>query len=579
MTAARTATKRKKTASGGKRTQKRNAIADDRYFVPEGALSLVGSHIAGIEVTEETARRFSTFFTCVKIIAEDLSKVPIFVYQRLEGKGKKPVPNERVYKLLRLRPNRWQTSSGFRKFIFGQAASTGNGYARIIRDDIGPVELQPIESSRVEPKVAYGIEGVPDGTVYFKVRSGGRKEIILKRDMFHVAGFGFDGITGYSPIGALRNSLALGMAAETFGTSFFENSASPAGVITFAGKIGPNEIEATKQKIRELYKGPRKAGETAFLDQDMKWNSMSIPLVDAQFLESRRFQNEDIARPFRIPLPKLQDHTHSTYSNIEYLGIDHVGDALLPWAVCFEEAVLRDLLNAEADIDEFSDEIFAEFVLNGLMRGDVEKRNKSYATGRQWGWLSINDIRGFENMNPIGPAGDVYLTPLNMIPAGEEDAQVQALLKGKSAEPAANESQPSEESDEARGRVRESFRAAFTSSWRRLVRKEINAVRGAAKKKGDGFAAWLDGFLVEQREFALTCLSDLVGAYFGTLGRAELAAEALESAAGEYVSEVAQVAMKWTSEPTQGYARDEAKVSGYWADRILSYSGASHVTD
>lgn len=579
----------------GKRVSKRSAITDDRYFPLTDWGALLNPTSAGIDVTPETAKRFSALFACIKIPSETLGSIPIFGYKRLPNRGKEIIPEDRIYKLLRLRPNRWQTSAMFRQQMFAHALSWGNGFARIRRDRAGlPNELQPIHPSLVETKVAYGVEGLPDGTVYYKVATpSGATEIVRKRDMFHLVGITDDGITGYSPIAALRESVGLGVAAETFGASFFGNGATPAAVIEYEGVIGENEREAFRQSINKLYKGPRKAGQVAILDQKMKWKPIGIPVKDAQYIELRRFQVEEIARVYRVPLYKLQDHTHSTFSNVEHLAIEFVTDCLLPWAKRFEEAVLRDLFNDEATIEEYSDERFVEFLFDGLLRGDIQTRYGAYATARQWGWLSINDIRRFENMNPIGPDGDIYLTPLNMIPAGEEDAQLKALMKGKD-EPAKKPKQPDAEEEPAKepqaddgergraeaARVRQCFRGAMREAWQRAVRKEIGSVRTAARKKDTKFLEWFDEFTAAQRDFARECIEQIYRSYAGVAGVEESSATAgLLLTLEGYSAEVAEAVGRFWDKPEAGYERDEAKVSEHWSEQLLSvHDGRAMVT-
>lgn len=585
--------RRRKTARvAPRKTGKRAApnINDDRWFLPYSYFQLFAPTAAGIEVNEESAKRFSAVFACVKIISETLASIPILAYRRLPNGGKERVTKERVYRLLKLRPNRWQTSFLFRQFLFAHTLTWGNGYAEIVRGPDGAVaEMYPLHPSLVTPLMTDA------GELFYKVREQktGRERVLLKRDMFHLVGITDDGVTGYSPIAAMREGIGLGLAAETFGASFFGNGATPAAVIEYPGHIDPKAREDFKAKIDDLYKGARKAGKVAVLSDGMTWKPIGIPVKDAQYIELRRFQIEEIARIYRVPLYKLQDHTHSTFSNIEHLSIDWVSDCLYPWARRFEDTVQRDLLNAETDLDTYTDDIFVEFLFEGLLRGDIQSRYAAYATGRNWGWLSINDVRERENMNPIGPEGDVYLTPLNMVPAGQEGAEpppsqpqdnqpqggtndgqeedpTEAETNNRAGGPKGRGDQDGHQAATQKAEVREHFKGPFRCSWERVIRKEVGCIRNAAKKReGEQFDAWLAGFCTEHREFTTECLRQICLAYAGLIGARDVESH-LDGVVERYLDEVKDRVDKWRHAPALGYVRDVAVSCDDWTDRLLN---------
>lgn len=565
MTGTTTTTPRRGKASGKRKSKRAASIPPDEYFLPNGFW--LQPTAAGVEVNEDTAKRFSAVFGCFKIISESLACVPLLTYKQLEPRGKERARDHRVYKLLKLRPNRWQTSFTFRLTVFGWVVSWGNAYAEIVRNGLtGEMEeLHPIHPSLVRPKIG------DDGTLVYEVRNPrtGRSRVIRKREMFHLIGPTNDGITGLSPVAAMREGIGLGLAAETFGSAYFGNAAAPSGVIQMPGKVGKNELELFKKKIEDLFVGARKAGKVAFLDNGMTWNPITIPIKDAQYIELRRFQIEEIARIYRVPPFKLQDHSRATFNNVEHLSIDFVTDCLLPWARGFEDAVLRDLLNPEAELMDFSDEYFAEFLFEGLLRGDQKTRYDAYGVAIEKGFMSRNEVRERENLNPFD-GGDEYLVPVNMMPA----SMLGENIKAKAGEASSGDTPDDEDNKE---RLRTRFRSLFVSAWGRVLRKEVSAVRNAAQKKGDGFQEWLRRFVPEQREFAVSCLSDLAGAYSEALGRADLAGPSFYRMMDAYVEEVALAAAEWTADPLAGYQRDEEKLADYWTDRILNYTG-DHAT-
>jgi hypothetical protein len=253
----------------------------------------------------------------------------------------------------------------------------------------------------------------------------------------------------------------------------------------------------------------------------------------------------------------LADLTKSSFSNIEQQGQEFVTYCLLPWFRMWEDAITRDFFDGD------DREFFAEFLLDGLLRGDMTARSQAYTAGRQWGWLSANDIRAKENMNPIGPEGDVYLSPLNMAPAGQEAEEPEEV-------------EPEVEDDtEEEDKVRAAFRGPLKEAWTRVIRKEAGAIKSAAKKKtSEEFEAWFEEFINEHRSFAEGCLSEIFNGYAqlaGVDGNVKAPIEA-------YVSEIRAGVEKWMKDPALGYERDEGKIGGCYADRMMSYSQGEHAT-
>ncbi len=239
----------------------------------------------------------------------------------------------------------------------------------------------------------------------------GGQAVLRKEQVLHVAGPGWDGLVGKSVIALARESIGLGMAAEQFGASFFGNGAHMAGVLEHPGNLTEEAAERLRKQWRELYSGLSNAHRIAVLEEGMKYQRIGIPPEDAQFLQTREFQVEEVARWFNLPPHMLKDLRRSTFSNIEHQALEFVKYSLLPWLRRFEQAIKARLLAGEDEQD-----LYAEFSIEGLLRGDIESRYRAYATARQWGWFSANDVRRMENMDPI-EGGDVYLVPMNMVPA------------------------------------------------------------------------------------------------------------------------------------------------------------------
>jgi HK97 family phage portal protein len=298
------------------------------------------------------------------------------------------------------------TSMTFRETMMGNLALHGNAYAFIERDGTAAVtKLVPIHPLRVEIKVV-------DGEKYYHVD---KKEVYADFEMIHVCGLSFDGMVGISPIKAARETFGIGLAANQFGAQFFGNGANVGGVLTHPGRLSDDAYVRIKNSWANSYGGLGNAHKTAILEEGMKIERMTIPPDQAQFLQTREFQVEEVARWFLIPPHMLGDLKNSaTRANVEEQGIQFVRNTIRPYAVRWEQEFTLKLFGLESPF-------FVEFNLEGLLRGDIKSRYDAYAVGRQWGWLSVNDIRKKEQL-PDVDGGDVYLQPLNMVNAGQDES-------------------------------------------------------------------------------------------------------------------------------------------------------------
>lgn len=382
---------------------------DDVSGLEDPAAWLFGNNEAksGIVVDEEKAMRYSAVHGAVKVLAESVASLPLNVYKNLEPRGKEKVKDHHLYKILHSQPNNIQSSYNYREVKMAHLALWGNFYAEIERNNRGePVALWPIKPSVVKPR----LNETKDEILYdIKTKKG--QATFSRLSIFHIPGLGFDGIKGKSVIGMAREAIGLGLVAEEFGATFFSEGAHPGGIIEYPGSLGDDAYNRYVKEMRQKYNGLGKSHKLMVLEEGLKYHQTSIPPEDAQFLQTRKYQVEEIARMYRIPPHMLADLDNATFSNIEEQNINFVVHTLRPWLVRIEQAYNMQLFSDD-------DEHFCEFVVDGLLRGDIETRYEAYATARQWGWLSANDIRALENMNPLPDGqGDVYLVPLNMISA------------------------------------------------------------------------------------------------------------------------------------------------------------------
>ena len=363
---------------------------------------------AGVMVTATTALQSAAVFACVRLLAESVASLPLMMYRRRKDGGKERAESHPVWKLLHQQPNPELTSFEMIEALMGHLCLYGNAYAEIEWRNGFPVALWPLRPDattvqRVNGALVYDTQILDVDGNYQMFRLPAYR-------MLHVRAFG-NGYVGYSPIRYHAATIGLELAAREYGARFFGNGARPGVVLTHPGLLDDEAAERIKSSWINMHEGLSNAHRVAVLEEGVKLDTLGVPPEEAQFLQTRRFQVSDIARIYRIPPHLIGDLERATFGNIEQQSIEFVMYTLLPWMRRWEAALGRDLL-----VGNERDEYLLEFLVEGLLRGDTASRYSAYAVGKQWGWLSTNDIRRFENMNPVA-GGDAYLVPLNMVPA------------------------------------------------------------------------------------------------------------------------------------------------------------------
>lgn len=376
-----------------------------------------------IVVTENNAMQVSAVFACVRIIAETVASLPLNVYERLADGGKTRAPTHPLYAVLHSYGNDEMTAFSVRELLQTHLCLYGNAFAEIEYDAAGRIRgLWPLRPDRVTPF------RTPDGPIAYQVTLPNGQQVILPKDrIFSIVGFGGDGIKGASVLQMARESIALSIATERYGAKFFGNGARPGGVLEHPATMSQEAQDRLRGSWNEMHSGLDRAHRIAILEEGMTYKAIGLPPEDSQFLETRKFQIGEIARIFRIPPHMIGDLERATFSNIEHQSIEFVVHCIRPWLVRWEQSIQQQLFS-----DRDRPRYFSEFNVDGLLRGDIKSRYEAYAIGRQNGWLSANMILTMENMDPIGPDGDIYLVPLNMVPAdqaGAERSQIQQLEK------------------------------------------------------------------------------------------------------------------------------------------------------
>jgi HK97 family phage portal protein len=380
------------------RDKPRNRLAGSDYSF------FFGGTASGKAVNERTAMQTTAVYACVRILAEAIAGLPLHVYRYKPDGGKERAIVHPIYYLLHTEPNPEMTSFVFRETLMSHLLIWGNAYAQIIRDGTGRVlALYPLLPNRMT------VDRTANGQLFYEYRTDTGSAILRPLDVLHVPGLGFDGLIGYSPIAMAKNAIGMAIACEEYGASFFANGASPGGVLEHPGVV--KDPKRVRESWNAVYQGSANAHRIAVLEEGMKFQSIGIPPEQAQFLETRKFQINEIARIFRIPPHMIGDLEKSSFSNIEQQSLEFVKYTLDPWVARWEQAIQKAMfLPSEKRV------YFAKFNVDGLLRGDYQSRMTGYATGRQNGWLSANDIRELEDMNriPEEEGGDLYLINGNM---------------------------------------------------------------------------------------------------------------------------------------------------------------------
>ena len=384
------------------RDKPRDSLSGSRYNF------FFGSTTSGKRVTEHTAMQMTAVYSCVRILSETVAGLPLHVYRYNDNGGKEKDITHPLYRLLHDEPNPEMTSFVFRETLMSHLLLWGNAYAQIIRNARGEVlALYPLMPNRMT------VDRDSIGRLFYLYQRSSEDAPSLGKDsqvylapsdVLHIPGLGFDGLIGYSPIAMAKNAIGLAIATEEYGAKFFANGAAPGGVLEHPGTI--KDPQKVKESWNAAYQGSTNSHRVAVLEEGMKYQPIGISPEQAQFLETRKFQINEIARIFRVPPHMLADLEKSSFSNIEQQSLEFVKYTLDPWVVRWEQAMCKTLLSPGE-----KQKVFIKFNVDGLLRGDYASRMSGYATARQNGWMSANDIRELENLDriPAELGGDLYL--------------------------------------------------------------------------------------------------------------------------------------------------------------------------
>jgi HK97 family phage portal protein len=469
-----------------------------------------------VAVTEENSLASAAVYACVRVLAETLASLPLMVYERLPDGGRRRAPEHPLYELLHMAPNPEMTTFELRETLMGHLSLWGNGYAQVQWNNGGRVmALWPLRPDQVTVTRR-------GGRLVYLVKAPGQAAVELAaEEVLHVRGMGGNGLTGYSPIRMAREAIGLGLAAQEYGARFFANDATPGGLLMHPGVLGEDGTRNVQESWEERHQGLGNSHRVTVLEEGMTYQMIGIPPEDAQFLETRKYQRSEIASIFRVPPHLIQDLERATFSNIEHQSIAFSIHTIRPWVVRWEQALMRVLLSP-AERRRY----FVAFVIDGLLRGDLTSRSAAYAVAIGNGWMSRNEVRSLENLNPF-EGGDEFLLPLNMAVQGEMPPQ-----EGGAGGAPAGLPEPRSAVAETRGRrsagerrrLADRHRPLYRETVARVLRREANDVGAAARrlleKRGRGeFEQWLEEFYREHQAFVLEQVRPVAETYAGGVAR------------------------------------------------------------
>ncbi|WP_392439403.1 phage portal protein [Edwardsiella piscicida] len=356
----------------------------------------------GRRVSPQLAMQLTAVFGCVRVLAESVGMLPCSLYEQLDL-GSKKAAKERLFKLLSVKPNGYMTPQEFWELLIACLCLRGNFFAYKVMALGEVVELLPLDPGCVVAKLNSQWE-----PVYQVTFPDGSSEALSQNEIWHVRILTLDGLNGLSPIAYARQAIGLGMATEEHGSRLFSNGAVTSGVLQTDDSLSNDAFDRLKKDFEERHQGLANAHRPMILEMGLKWNQISLSAEDAQFLETRKFQLEEICRIFRVPMHLVQNTDRATFNNIENLGIGFINYSLVPYLTRIEQRINIGLVKPGKQ-----GRFYAKFNVGALLRGDMKSRFDAYATAINWGMYSPNDCLELEDRNPR-PGGDVYLTPMNM---------------------------------------------------------------------------------------------------------------------------------------------------------------------
>ena len=487
-------------------TKKTSGNPQNPQYWVQKLFGSAGNTAAGIYVDEENALSATAVWRAVSLVAQTIGALPLHMYEREGDRTKSKASNHKLYYTLHSEPNPEQSKMEFQEMLQAHALTWGRAHAEIEYTGTGGVRLWPLTPDRVEP-----LKTKERDTLVYRIHlPNGGSQILLRDQVFTLRGLGYGLNQSYNVITLFRESIGLTLAAEEFGSRFFSNGATLGGILSHPNTIGDEAFKQLRQSLEEKHQGLEQAHRFLILEEGMQYKETAVPPDKAQFLETRKYQINDVARIIGVPPHKLAEMTQSTFSNIEHQSIEFMQDTLNPWCVRWEQALARQLLSPTE-----KKTYFFKHNLAGLVRGDFKTRMEGYAIARQNGWLSANDIREFEDMNPID-GGDIYLQPLNMAPAGEVNEPE------PDPEPENNSKNLRTKRSIKRTQIIKTFKPLIRNAAEEIIKRErADVLRQAERifknRNIQAFNEWLAEFYEEHKDYITKKITPVLTSFAETI--------------------------------------------------------------
>lgn len=383
----------------GRKPETTNRVASVRSGDP-GGLVLSGGYDAASMALSSAA-----VWACCRLISQSVATCPPHIFEETD-QGKIKASKHSYYRMLTRQPNALMTYLNWMQTTVLHLLLWGNAFTVPGSVDGEVVELWPLDPARLRITIN------PDGTFYYTYSPmHGQRIEYQPLELLHFRVFSLDGIIGLSPLDYHRLTFNFEAAAQLYATTLYNNGGRPSGVLEYPGTLRKEQIDAIRESWATIHGGPDAAGRVAVLDAGTKYNPISIPLEQLQYISSQKFSVEQIARIFGVPPHLVGAQDKTPYASVEQQSLEFAEYTLQPIVTAIEQVIETVLLEPP---------FIFRLNLSGFARADLATRYRAYAVGRQWGWFSVNDIRELEDLNRIGPDGDIYLQPLNMTPAGED---------------------------------------------------------------------------------------------------------------------------------------------------------------
>ncbi|QSR35560.1 phage portal protein [Marinobacterium iners] len=365
-------------------------------------LGVSAETFTGRQVTAKTAMQLVTVFACIRVLSESVGMLPCKLMTE-QGNTRRAATSHPLYELLSLAPNNYMTAQEFWELVIACLGLRGNFYAYKVVVMGKVKELLPIDPGAVKPKI------LDDWSIVYEVTfRNGTKDVLTQDEIWHVRTLTLDGLTGLNPVAYARQAIALGLATEEHGARLFKNGAVTSGVLHTEQRLSDDAFKRLQKQFQEDHAGLTNAHKPMILEMGLDWKPVALDQQDSQFLETRKFQRDEICAIYRVPPHMVANLERATFSNIEHQAMSFVNYSLVPYLTRIENRIRVGLLSKQDRATHY-----AKFNAGALLRGDQKSRFESYGQGINWGILSPNECRDLEDLNPRD-GGDIYLTPVNM---------------------------------------------------------------------------------------------------------------------------------------------------------------------